>query len=390
MADKYMQWVESTAGDRPEYAAQLAELGELYSKKLWHQLTSRLEVALEDPSFAGDSFLIDLYHNFIAGFAHKINLLKLAFFAVAASKQMPSPADGMAFLGDVITGLEAAKQPGSAEPVLYLKMQIAQYQLLTGADAAACEAARAGATALEALPEPDPQVSASVHYVAMQYAKAHQEYAAFYRSALQYLAYVDQNALPADFRLALAVDVSLAALLGEDVYNFGELLLHPILDALATSAAHAWLKDLLECFHAGDIARYDALCAQHATVLNAQPALVSHERRLREKVTVMSLMELVNELPPEERRVPLAAIAERTRLPPDGVEFLLMKALALHLIEGSIDQVDGAVEVGWVAPRVLTPPQMEALRGRLDAWADKVGAATVTLEAEAAGVVDAV
>jgi hypothetical protein len=27
---------------------------------------------------------------------------------------------------------------------------------------------------------------------------------------------------------ALAVDISLAALLGEDVYNFGELLLHPI------------------------------------------------------------------------------------------------------------------------------------------------------------------
>lgn len=27
---------------------------------------------------------------------------------------------------------------------------------------------------------------------------------------------------------SLAVDISLAALLGEDVYNFGELLLHPI------------------------------------------------------------------------------------------------------------------------------------------------------------------
>lgn len=31
--------------------------------------------------------------------------------------------------------------------------------------------------------------------------------------------------------------------------------------------------------------------------------------------------------------------AERTKLTVDGVEFLLMKALALHLIEGSIDQV---------------------------------------------------
>ena len=46
-----------------------------------------------------------------------------------------------------------------------------------------------------------------------------------------YLAYVSQDSLPPDFRRALAVDVSLAALLGEDVYNFGELLLHPIVSA---------------------------------------------------------------------------------------------------------------------------------------------------------------
>ena len=31
---------------------------------------------------------------------------------------------------------------------------------------------------------------------------------------------------------ALAVDISLAALLGDSVYNFGELLLHPIVRAL--------------------------------------------------------------------------------------------------------------------------------------------------------------
>lgn len=33
------------------------------------------------------------------------------------------------------------------------------------------------------------------------------------------------------------MDVSLAALLGEDVYNFGELLLHPIVSRLLAAAA---------------------------------------------------------------------------------------------------------------------------------------------------------
>ena len=32
---------------------------------------------------------------------------------------------------------------------------------------------------------------------------------------------------------SLAVDISLAGLLGEDVYNFGELLLHPIVSGRA-------------------------------------------------------------------------------------------------------------------------------------------------------------
>ena len=38
-------------------------------------------------------------------------------------------------------------------------------------------------------------------------------------------------------------------------------------------------------------------------------------------------------------------IAKSTKLSQDGVEFLLMKTLSLHLIEGSIDQVSGTVQV---------------------------------------------
>lgn len=34
------------------------------------------------------------------------------------------------------------------------------------------------------------------------------------------------------------------------------------------------------------------------------------------------------------------------------------QTLALHLIEGVIDQVDGTVQVSWVQPRILTLPQV--------------------------------
>lgn len=91
MADRQVQWIEAAAGRKPHLAPQLAELGELYHRKLWHQLTSKLETLIEEPTFQADGFLIDLYQNFISSFAHKINLLKLSFFAVAVSKQMKTP-----------------------------------------------------------------------------------------------------------------------------------------------------------------------------------------------------------------------------------------------------------------------------------------------------------
>lgn len=91
MADRYQAWIEGAAAERPQLAAALAELGELYHRKLWHQLTVKLEGFLEQPGFQEGGFLVQLYQNFVAGFAHKINLLKLAFFAVAVGKQMATP-----------------------------------------------------------------------------------------------------------------------------------------------------------------------------------------------------------------------------------------------------------------------------------------------------------
>jgi 26S proteasome regulatory subunit N9 len=72
-------------------------------------------------------------------------------------------------------------------------------------------------------------------------------------------------------------------------------------------------------------------------------------------VTISCLINLISDLPPEHRRIPLATIAQRTKLSVDGVEFLLMKALALHLIEGSIDQVRKRSSKPAGSSRILEP-----------------------------------
>ena len=55
-----------------------------------------------------------------------------------------------------------------------------------------------------------------------------------------------------------AHDLSISAFLGDAIYNFGELLMHPILDGLV-GTPHEWLKRLLFTFNEGNIGKFEAL-----------------------------------------------------------------------------------------------------------------------------------
>ncbi len=46
----------------------------------------------------------------------------------------------------------------------------------------------------------------------------------FYNNALKYLAYVQLDTLPTSQQLELAFDLGIAALIGDSIYNFGELV----------------------------------------------------------------------------------------------------------------------------------------------------------------------
>jgi 26S proteasome regulatory subunit N9 len=67
---------------------------------------------------------------------------------------------------------------------------------------------------------------------------------------------------------------------------------------------------------------------------------------LRQKLCLMTLMEIVFRRPKEERsKITFQSIATETRVAPPEVEHLVMKALSLGLIKGSIDEVDAIVTV---------------------------------------------
>ncbi|XP_024397666.1 26S proteasome non-ATPase regulatory subunit 13 homolog B [Physcomitrium patens] len=376
-----LQYLEKQRAAQPELAEWYASMADLYQRKLWHQLTQKLDQFVALTVFQAGDTLVQLYHNFIRDFETKINLLKLAHFAVIVSKQYPEKGAAVAYLEEVIEKLRTSGERRVDEPILYVKMQVAALKLQRGEIQECKKLLEEGRTTLDSMTDVDPSVHASVHWVSSQYYKSRQEFAEFYKSALLYLAYTSVETLSEDFKLDLAFDLSLAALLGDNIYNFGELLAHPIVKSLLGTSVE-WLYFILQAFNAGDLTKYQELCGQYQSALTAQPALVENEKKLWEKINILCLMELIFSRPSEERTIELSLIAEKTKLSLDEVEHLLIKSLSVHLIEGVIDQVDGTVRVSWVQPRVLGIPQINALKNRLDNWLQKVHTTLLAVEAE--------
>ncbi|THU61309.1 hypothetical protein C4D60_Mb07t21940 [Musa balbisiana] len=397
MADPTMtgalQYLEAQRHAQPELADWYSAFADLYQRKLWHQLTLKLEQFVRLAVVqAGDS-LIQLYHNFIAEFETKINLLKFAHFAVVVSHQYSEKGAAISYLDGIIEKLHATRDLRNEETIVYVNMQIAEINLEIGNQKECKRLLEQGKRTLDSMTDIDPSVHAKYYWMSSQYHKSRQEFAEFYKSTLLHLAYTTVETLSESFKLLafstyplkfyqdLAFDLSLSALLGDNIFNFGELLAHPIINSL-TGTNVEWLYHILHAFNSGNLLRYQELCRVHNIALCAQPALVENEKKLLEKINILCLMEIISSRPSEDRTIPLSVIAERTKLSIEDVEYLLMKSLSVHLIEGIIDQVEGTVHVSWVQPRVLGIPQIRSLRDRLDTWVGKVRQALLSVEAE--------
>lgn len=193
------------------------------------------------------------------------------------------------------------------------------------------------------------------------------DFSNYYRNALLYLACIDLAALKPDERHRRAYHLSIAALVSTSIYNFGELLLHPILDVLAKTE-HSWLRDLLFAFNRGDLAAFDVLSDR----VESNKLLDHHSVQLRQKIYLAALTEAVFRRPPHDRAMSFATIAHETKVRPEEIEHLIMKALSLGLLRGTIDQVDGVAHITWVQPKVLDMKQIAAMRQRLLDWDSSV------------------
>lgn len=78
-------FLSEQAGAKPDFAETYLELADLCDRKLWHQLTDKLEEIVRDETLQGDGSLIELYHGVVVHLESKMNPLRVAQIAVAVS-----------------------------------------------------------------------------------------------------------------------------------------------------------------------------------------------------------------------------------------------------------------------------------------------------------------
>ncbi|KAI9878458.1 MAG: 26S proteasome regulatory subunit [Pleopsidium flavum] len=335
---------------------------DFWERRLWHQLTEALVDYFNHPGSGPER--LPLWRNFILSFGEKVNQLKLVTLGLLAVAQCKDDHERLAFLTSLV---DKVNKPSSQDAFVYGTVALASVNMrLRNLDGARAELNRAEAI-LDSFDSVETVVHATFYRVNADYYHVRHEFASYYRNALLFLACIDLKDLTMEERETRAYDLSVAALVSESIYNFGELLLHPILDSLVRTP-HAWLRDLLFAFNRGDLAAYDVLAGN----ISKNKLLDEHTVFLYQKISLSALTETVFRRPPHDRAMTFATISDETKVQTNEIEHLIMKALSLGLLRGSIDQVAEIARINWVQPKVLDMKQIDSMRVKLREWDSSV------------------
>ena len=363
----------------PHLAVLCEQIQDFHRRQLWHQLTDSLQELVVDPVFASGTHLYELYNSMIKLIARKLSPLRVSQLAYAVSKQLDRPV-AITFLKDF---LDVIKMDSEAQ--ILVSLYITEGYIQIGDEASYKEGISASEAKVSTTPYGN-EVMSQLYKCKLMISRLVGDATLFYRNSLLYLAHTPLQTISPSEQNAHAAELCMAALLGESVYQLGELLLHPIFKSLEGSN-HAWLHSLVIAFSKGDLDAFNTITARNSVLVQSLQPLVDGQVQLREKIRVFALMELARDRPANARTMPFDIIAQRASLSVAEVEFLVMKAVSLGLVKGSIDQVGQKVVIKWVQPRVLEHESISRLCSQLETWQKQVEATAQLLQSEGGDMV---
>jgi hypothetical protein len=362
---------------------------------------------VRDPACNRGDNLLRMYKQFLSTIEEKLDPLQLVLICTQISTQLyptrpfqPSELDSaLTFLDDHLGGSRRSKLGNAGCIVLDLERTALHIRKASvGAGASSTENSSSAAapstsntlktpaevlldtcktdlakskSAIDNLPSgSEPVISGTYHRVMCEFYKLRGPAHLFYASALLYLGNTPIENLALTMRQALALDVALAALVGEGLFNFGEVNSQPVISALI-GTQHAWIVDFLKSFQSGDVTSFTQVLTSNRQAFSSHPALVAASSTIHEKITLAALVEMSSRKPSDDRSVSFSEISKVTKVDENDVEKLIVRAKSLGLINASIDEVDKTVSITYVKPRVLDKDQIFQLKQRIDTWREK-------------------
>jgi 26S proteasome regulatory subunit N9 len=132
--------------------------------------------------------------------------------------------------------------------------------------------------------------------------------------------------------------MGMSILLGKRVFNISELLDKDIINCLV-GTDFEWLYHMMKTLGQGQIEAFNNTVKTQQDFICKFPNIVGEMNYLEQKVRIIAFLEMVFELGKDERSISFAKIAELCKIEQQDVELLVMKAMSLELIKGTIDEV---------------------------------------------------
>ncbi|CCG21714.1 Rpn9 protein [Candida orthopsilosis Co 90-125] len=374
--------------DNSELISLFYQLEDYYERKLWHQLTQQLDEFYY--KFDQDQISAELKHKiytqFIQQFAMKLNLIKVVDFLIASGFNDETTLDKLTSLKqEYIKYLKRENnfkdnEDGSEDPefttllfndesLIYIDLQISRYYLyLKQFEQSESTMAKIESKFDNLNNDLSAKINAAYYLTKSLEYKLHDNYNAYYTNGLLFLSSVPS--LTSEEKVKLCYDLCIAALLGDKVYNFGELILHDILQEIAAEdSPYNWLYNLIHALNAGDLSQFNHWLS---IAFTKSPQLRSHQVFIKQKIIIMALLELISTKSTTNKRITFKEISEFTGTPLNDVEHLIIKCFSLKLIQGYINQIDEILVITWLQPRILNLKQVYNLYTHLVDWDHKV------------------
>ncbi|CAK7900603.1 26S proteasome regulatory subunit Rpn9p [[Candida] anglica] len=366
------------------------EFEDYYERKLWHQLTLSLGQFYNSPITKDANIRTKIYDLFVSGISSKLNQIQVVDFLLSSFEDCDlnneeSVQKATEKLKDLQTNIktlfltenakndDAEKAVENDEAVIYVSLQLARFYLLSKDNATQ----RQADDILEEINgkfegshenEFQPTINAAFYLTKCQLYKIREDYNQYYANGLLYLSAIASEkkgaALSIVEQQSLCHDLAIAALLGDKIYNFGELILHDILKSLEGSQWE-WLYNLIQNLNTGNLKGFNQWLSEG---LKRAPFLAQHEVFLKQKIIIMALLELISLKPAANKVLKFGEISEFTGADENDVEYLIIKCFSLGLIKGYINQIESSLIVTWLQPRILNLDQVKVLYDHLVKW----------------------